>query len=74
MDNRHISIQTEGKEALELAMKLLWDNAPDNKATHYCDHPTYGFVLFWYEDNGYLSGKEDWSKKESEKKSCCTYY
>ncbi len=47
MDNRHISIQTEGKKALELAMQLLWDNAPGGKATHYCDHPTYGFVLFW---------------------------
>ena len=67
MDNRHISIQTEGKKALDLAMQLMWDNAPGGKATHYCDHPTYGFVLFWHGDEKELMGKDDWTKPAVEK-------
>lgn len=68
MDNRHISIQSENKKALELAMQLIFDNAPGGKATHYCDHPTLGFVLFWNQpEYSALSEKEDYLKKDSEK-------
>ena len=65
MDNRHITIQSEGKEAFELSMKLLFDNAPGGKATHYSEHPTYGFVLFWETENDVLSGSEDLSKDKA---------
>lgn len=67
MDNRHITIQSQGKDAFELSMKLLFDNAPGGKATYYSEHPTYGFVLFWETESGVLSGAEDWSKKESDR-------
>lgn len=69
MDNRHISIQTRGKKALELAMQLLFDNAPGGKARRYCEHPTYGFVLFWGGEEKDLYGYEDWRKPEEEKTS-----
>jgi hypothetical protein len=55
MDNRHITVQSEGRKAFELAMQLLFDNAPGGKVSHYSDHPTYGFVLFWDGDEDYLS-------------------
>ncbi len=35
MDNRHIDITAEGDEALALALRLVWPNAPGGKATHY---------------------------------------
>jgi hypothetical protein len=35
MDNRSIDIVSEGDEDLALAVKLIWSNAPDAKATHY---------------------------------------
>lgn len=50
MDNRHISVQSEGRVAFDLAFQLLFDNAPGRKATHYFEHPENGFLLFWNED------------------------
>ena len=35
MDNRLIDITSEGKEALKMALSLIWDNAPGGKATHF---------------------------------------
>jgi hypothetical protein len=65
MDNRHISIQSQGKKAFELAMQLMFDNAPGGKANYYCDHPTYGFVLFWSGDYGNTLGPlHDWGKED----------
>lgn len=51
MDNRHISVQSEGRTAFDLAFQLLFDNCPGKKATHYLEHPTAGFLLLWHEDN-----------------------
>lgn len=51
MDNRHISVQSEGRDAFDLAFQLLFDNCPNKKATHYLEHPTAGFILFWHEDD-----------------------
>lgn len=50
MDNRIISIQSEGRAAFDLAVQLLFDNCPGKKATHYYEHPTAGFILLWHED------------------------
>lgn len=35
MDNRHIDITSEGTEALAMALRLIWPNAPGGKASHY---------------------------------------
>ena len=35
MDNRQIDVTSQGREALALAMEIIWDNAPGGKATHY---------------------------------------
>lgn len=35
MDNRTIDVTSEGDDALALALRLIWDNAPGKKATHY---------------------------------------
>lgn len=51
MDNRIISIQSEGRKAFDLAFQLLFDNAPGGKATHYLVHPEHGFILLWNEES-----------------------
>jgi hypothetical protein len=50
MDNRHISVQSQGREAFNLAFQLLFDNAAGKKATHYFEDPDKGLVLLWFED------------------------
>jgi hypothetical protein len=50
MDNRHISVQSEGREAFDLAFQLLFDNAPGGKASHYFEHPEKGLVFLWHEE------------------------
>lgn len=50
MDNRHISVQSEGRKAFDLAFQLLFDNAAGGKATHYFEDKDKGLVLCWYED------------------------
>lgn len=57
MDNRHISIQSEGRVAFDLAFQLLFDNAPGRKATHYLEHPEKGFLMFWSEDVAFKGSK-----------------
>lgn len=54
MDNRVISIQSEGWRAFQLAFELLWDNCPGGKATHYYHHPKHGLVLLWKHDDFYI--------------------
>ncbi len=51
MDNRHISVQSQGRKAFELAFQLLFDNAPGGKATHYFEDDKKGLVLLWHEDS-----------------------
>jgi hypothetical protein len=50
MDNRHISIQSEGRKAFDLAFQLMFDNAAGGKATHYFEDKEKGLVLLWAED------------------------
>lgn len=58
MDNRIFSIQNEGREAFDLAMKIAFTSAPGNKATHFFDHPTHGFLLLWNDDSFYINNKK----------------
>jgi len=51
MNNRHISVQSQGRTAFDLAFQLLFDNAPGGKASHYFEHPEKGFLLLWSEDS-----------------------
>lgn len=50
MDNRIISIQSEGREAFNLAIQLMFDNAPGGKATHCFEHPDKGLIFLWNEE------------------------
>jgi hypothetical protein len=52
MDNRVISIQSNGRKAFDLAFQLLFEDGclTHMRATHYFEHPTNGLVLLWYED------------------------
>jgi hypothetical protein len=55
MDNMHISIQSEGRAAFDLAVKLFFTSKydrgePDKKVTHYIDDHDKGFILLWSED------------------------
>lgn len=45
MDNRLISVQSEGREAFDLAFQLLFE---DEKATHYLEHPEKGLIFLWH--------------------------
>jgi hypothetical protein len=47
MDNRIISIQSEGRKDFNLAFELLFK---DHKATHYFEDPTKGFIFLWHEE------------------------
>lgn len=52
MNNRIISIQSEGRKSFDLAFKLMFDrDFGDMKATHYFKHPTKGFILLWHEES-----------------------
>lgn len=46
MDNRIISIQSEGREDFDLAFELIFG---DHRATHYLEDPAKGFILLWHE-------------------------
>ena len=50
MDNKRINIASEGRKAFDLAFQLAFEGCPGRKATHYLEHPTKGFLLFWHED------------------------
>jgi hypothetical protein len=50
MDNRHISVQSEGRSAFDLAFQLLFEGAPGHKATHYFEDPQKGLVFLWHND------------------------
>lgn len=50
MDNRHISVQSEGRTAFDLAFQLLFNNARGLKATHYFENASHGLVLLWHND------------------------
>lgn len=50
MDNRHISVQSEGRKSFDLAFQLLFENAPGGKATHYLEHSEKGLIFLWHED------------------------
>jgi hypothetical protein len=52
MDNRNISIQSEGREAFDLSFQLLFDCAPGKKATHYKEDIKKGLIFFWHEEPG----------------------
>lgn len=58
MDNRIISVQSEGREAFDLAFQLLFDNAPGGKASHYIEVPEKGLLLLWHEDNFNVNGNK----------------
>ena len=47
MDNRLVSVQSEGREAFDLAFQLLFDNAPGDKVTHWVEDPSKGLILLW---------------------------
>ncbi len=61
MDNRNISIQTEGKDAFYLAFQLFFD--AHGKATHYFEHPDKGFLLLWHEDTFMLDNNRKSASK-----------
>ncbi len=65
MDNRIISVQSEGRAAFDLAIQLLFDNCPGKKATHYFEHSTAGLILLWNEDKfaSTLKGEEPQTKE-----------
>lgn len=67
MDNRHISVQSEGRVAFDLAFQLLFDNCPGKKATHYFEHPNSGFLLLWHEDNFHLGTTSEPNKQPANK-------
>jgi hypothetical protein len=48
MDNRIISIQSEGRKDFNLAFQLMFNNNCV-KATHYFEHPDKGLILLWHE-------------------------
>ena len=50
MDNRLISVQSEGRKSFDLAFQLLFEVSPSRKATHYFEHPEKGLCFLWHED------------------------
>lgn len=46
MDNRVISIKSEGRKDFDLAFQLLLN---EGRATHYCEHKDKGLILLWHE-------------------------
>lgn len=62
MDNKKISIQSEGKKSFDLAVKLFFideydHGEPTKTVTHYYEDPDKGLVLLWAEDNSHNSVK-----------------
>jgi hypothetical protein len=47
VDNRKIEVQSRGREAFDLAMKIIFDSAPGGKADAYRIDPDRGLVLYW---------------------------
>lgn len=52
MDNRIISVRSEGRKAFELAFQLFWDNCPGKKVSHFRHDATFGMILYWHETSG----------------------
>lgn len=62
MDNMRISVQSEGRNAFDLAVKLFFTGKydkgePTKKATHYIEDPEKGFIFLWSEDKYNNSSK-----------------
>jgi hypothetical protein len=62
MDNKHISIQSAGRHAFDLAFKVSFmseydKEEPKAKATHYFEHKEKGLVFLWSEDKSVNSVK-----------------
>lgn len=58
MDNRHVDITSEGNDDLDLALRIIWSNAPGGKATHYTfinSDGTNTMVLLWNEEKGAIA-------------------
>ena len=51
MDNRVIDIRSEGREAFDMAVRLLFDNAPGGKAESYYKNEK-GLVFRWKDGDG----------------------
>ena len=47
MNNRLISVQSEGRASFDLAFQLLFANAPGSRITHWIDDPKKGLILLW---------------------------
>lgn len=73
MDNRVISIQSQGRKAFDLAIQLMFDNAPGGKATHYFEHPIAGFILLWHEDSFYLKDHGNGQHSDKQKANKLPY-
>lgn len=58
MDNRIISVQSEGRGAFYLAFQLVFDNAPGGKASHYIEHPEFGLIFLWSKDKFLIDNVE----------------
>ena len=50
MDNRHISVQSTGRKAFDLAFQLLFEGSPGGAALHYFEDPKKGLVFLWSYD------------------------
>jgi len=47
MDNFHIDVRADSREAFDLAVRLAFMKAPVSRATHFATHKKYGLILLW---------------------------
>ena len=64
MDNFHIDVTAEGREAFNAAMGLAM--RPHDKAVAYAIHPTLGLVLFWHDGETAIADRAETPQFSSE--------
>lgn len=50
MDNFTLNVRARTKESFEHTMAVAFAASPGEKASHWCEHPKYGLILFWHAD------------------------
>jgi len=47
MDNFALNVRARTKESFEHTLAIAFAAAPGGRASHWCEHPKFGLVLFW---------------------------
>ena len=58
MDNFALNVRARTKDSFEHAIAIAFTASPGGKASHWCEHPRFGLILFWSGSEGKFQDKQ----------------